>query len=144
MPLVMTPLMNVRREILFAARSLVVRLVPSGIRATSTGILKQLDGIPFFAYLMPESTHTQGARSNRRPPLAARPGTRWVCRHASCNSAPDLSSASGRDRILLIPWHLNWLGLFAVPDNTIPKSFRWRFQTALVLAMAADALQIFV
>src|SRR5262249_41857851 len=37
MPLVMTPLMNVRREILFAARSLVVRLVPSGIPATSTG-----------------------------------------------------------------------------------------------------------
>ena len=38
----------------------------------------------------------------------------------------------------------HWLGLFAVPDNTIPKSFRWRFQTAMVLAMAADALQIFV
>lgn len=31
-----------------------------------------------------------------------------------------------------------------MPDNTIPKSFRWRFQTAMVLAMAADALQIFV
>lgn len=64
MPLVMTPLMNVRREILFAARSLVVRLVPSGIPATSTGNMKQLDGTPFFAYLMRESIRTEGARSN--------------------------------------------------------------------------------
>ena len=42
MPLVMTPLMNVRREILFAAQSLVVRLVPSGITATSLGNMKHL------------------------------------------------------------------------------------------------------
>ena len=28
--------------------------------------------------------------------------------------------------------------------ETIPSSDRWRFQTAMVLAMAADALQIFV
>lgn len=63
MPLVMTPLMNVRREILFATRSLVVRLVPSGMPATSTWNMKQLDGTLFFADLMPESIHTQGKNS---------------------------------------------------------------------------------
>ena len=65
MPLVMTPLINVRREILFPARSLVVRLVPSGIPATSTDNMKQLDGTPFFAYLMPESNHIE-MLSNKR------------------------------------------------------------------------------
>ena len=29
-------------------------------------------------------------------------------------------------------------------DTPIPTSGRWRFQTAMILAMAADALQIFV
>lgn len=29
-------------------------------------------------------------------------------------------------------------------ESLIPPSHRWRFQTAMVLAMAADALQIFV
>ena len=31
-----------------------------------------------------------------------------------------------------------------MPDTPIPSSGRWRFQTAMILAMAADALQIFV
>ena len=66
MPLVMTPLMNVRRETLFAARSLVVRLVSSGTTATSTGNVKQLDGTPFFAYLMPESIHTDARKKEGR------------------------------------------------------------------------------
>jgi len=62
MPLVMTPLMNVRREILFATRSL-VRLFPSGMPATSRWNMKQLDGTPFFADLMPESIPTQAKNS---------------------------------------------------------------------------------
>src|SRR5947207_15535485 len=33
---------------------------------------------------------------------------------------------------------------FTMPDIPIPASSRWRFQTAMILAMAADALQIFV
>jgi len=31
-----------------------------------------------------------------------------------------------------------------MPENLIPASARWRFQTAMILALAADALQIFV
>ncbi len=31
-----------------------------------------------------------------------------------------------------------------MPENLIPASARWRFQTATILAVAADALQIFV
>jgi len=31
-----------------------------------------------------------------------------------------------------------------MPDIPIPASSRWRFQTAMTLAVAADALQIFV
>src|SRR6266496_4536084 len=31
-----------------------------------------------------------------------------------------------------------------MPENLIPTSARWRFQTATILAVAADALQIFV
>jgi len=30
--------------------------------------MKRLDGTPFFAYLMPESIHTQGKKFNRQPP----------------------------------------------------------------------------
>jgi hypothetical protein len=32
----------------------------------------------------------------------------------------------------------------SMPENLIPASARWRFQTAMILAVAADALQIFV
>lgn len=31
-----------------------------------------------------------------------------------------------------------------MPDNPIPSSARWRIQAAMILAMAVDALQIFV
>src|SRR6266700_2335769 len=31
-----------------------------------------------------------------------------------------------------------------MPENLIPASARWRFQTAMILSVAADALQIFV
>src|SRR5256886_13013780 len=33
---------------------------------------------------------------------------------------------------------------FAMPENLIPTSARWRFQTAMILSVAADALQVFV
>jgi len=31
-----------------------------------------------------------------------------------------------------------------MPENLIPTSARWRFQTAMILSVAADALQVFV
>src|SRR2546426_9146328 len=31
-----------------------------------------------------------------------------------------------------------------MPENLIPASARWRFQTAMILSVAADSLQIFV
>src|SRR6266700_52868 len=31
-----------------------------------------------------------------------------------------------------------------MPENLIPASARWRFQTATILSVAADALQVFV
>ena len=31
-----------------------------------------------------------------------------------------------------------------MPETPIPASSRWRFQTAMILAVAADALQVFV
>jgi formate hydrogenlyase subunit 4 len=31
-----------------------------------------------------------------------------------------------------------------MPETLIPASSRWRFQTAMILAVAADALQMFV
>jgi len=36
------------------------------------------------------------------------------------------------------------LNKLTMPENLIPASARWRFQTAMILSVAADALQIFV
>src|SRR3989442_7734593 len=56
-------------------------------------------------------------------------------RPASCPAARNLCNVHRTIR-------LNYR--VAMSDTPIPASSRWRFQTAMILAVAADALQVFV